>query len=861
MATPACAEQRAWTFWGKLSRGEPSPAFHPLVDHCVDVAAVFRQLCKLPAFSRRLSDNHETTLEQSHIDRLAVLTLLHDIGKCNWGFQAKADPAATPVAGHVNEAVSLLFDEEARGLWPEEFTALLTEMCSWFRDSEPDLFSMLLASVSHHGKPLRREDAEGDRNPVRWWRPRGRVDPMKGLAELARAARKSFPEAFHPAPTLHVPPQVQQRFAGMVMLADWIGSDTRHFPYREDADQDRLSFAASQAEHALCAIGLAPPAQRSVRSFGDIFPGRQPTPLQAWLASAPVEQQGVAVAIVESETGSGKTEAALARFFRLYEAGAVDSLYFALPTRVAARELYERVRRAVEGAFPEDCRPAPVLLAAPGYVRIDGQPLLPEPEGRLWEDDATERRRERQWAASHPKRFLAAPVAVGTVDQALLSVLKVKHSLLRSVCLDRSLLVVDEVHASDPYMRELLQALVSQHTARGGHALLLSATLGDAAASAWLQVPPLPLAAAEQLPYPAVRTPNGVHPVASTGRSKTVDIEWIEGFDDSSILPLVVSAVQQGARVLVVCNTVARANALLRAVERDRRVPASSLFAVRGIVCPHHGRFARVHREVMDAEIGRRLGVGSPAGPLVLVGTQTLEQSLDIDADLLITDLCPMDVLLQRMGRLHRHQRPARPADFTRPRVMVRVPQGLDLSSALRTNGELRAPAGLGTVYPDGRVLQRTMDELRERGRVAIPRDNRALVERTTHPEALASLQGAWARHGYKVEGDAMAMRRAAETGSIDDNVGFGELAYGTPDEAVTTRLGVDTWRIPLTRPIDHPFGVSVREVDVPGHMAPPGMQPPEVINAEATPEGLRFAIGERMYRYTRFGLERADDE
>ena len=219
-----------------------------------------------------------------------------------------------------------------------------------------------------------------------------------------------------------------------------------------------------------------------------------------------------------------------------------------------------------------------------------------------------------------------------------------------------------------------------------------------------------------------------------------------------------------------------------------------------------------------------------------------------------------MDVLLQRIGRLHRHLRPVRPTEFATPRVLVRAPPGFDLTGALRTNGELRAQAGLGTVYPDGRVLQRTMDELRSRGRIEIPLDNRALVERTTHPEALEWLSGVWSRHGTQVEGSAMAMRRAAETGANDDNLPFGELAYGAPDETVTTRLGADTWRLPLARTIDHPFKIPVSEIDLPGRLAPPGVQAPEVIEAEAALDGLRFAIASRRYRYTRFGLEREDD-
>jgi CRISPR-associated endonuclease/helicase Cas3 len=228
--------------------------------------------------------------------------------------------------------------------------------------------------------------------------------------------------------------------------------------------------------------------------------------------------------LIESDTGSGKTEAALAWWMRLYAEGKVDGLYFALPTRVAARELYTRVLQAVERAFEPDQRPRPVLLAAPGYVRIDGEPVLPDPSGALWDDDTARKWRERLWSAERPKRFLAAPVAVGTIDQALLSVLQVKHSLMRSVCLDRHLLVVDEVHASDPYMRELLKGLLRGHLARGGWALLLSATLGETAAAAFFGREPVPLAAAMARPYPLISARNRIWPMPPA-RERTVAAE------------------------------------------------------------------------------------------------------------------------------------------------------------------------------------------------------------------------------------------------------------------------------------------------------------------------------------------------
>lgn len=821
----------------------------------------FRRIVAIPAIRRRLdlAAPGQGPLRDDQLDRLAVVAFLHDLGKCNRGFQAKQNPLAKDTAGHVIEGAMLLEHEELQAMWPTSLQQLVQAMCGWFREGENQASAMLLAAISHHGRPVSFDElnASPDRSPVRWWRAHDAIHPMTGIDELVAGVRQTFPAACgSDASPIDATPALQQRFAGLVMLADWIGSDTAFFRYRADAAEDRVVLARAAADRAVTGIGLQPPSVRLPASFDDTF-DFPPSPLQRVLADAlPVDADSRLV-LVESDTGSGKTEAALAWYLRLYATGEVDGLYFALPTRVAARELYGRVCRAIERGFPSaDQRPGPVLLAAPGYALVDGHPrALPSPQGLLWEDNAALGRHERQWAAEHPKRFLAAPVAVGTIDQALLSVLKVKHSLLRSVCLDRSLLVVDEVHASDPYMRQALQSLLAGHLRRGGRALLLSATLGESAGGAFFGRDIRPLNEAQSRPYPSLSTCGGERPIVARGEAKRVTVEQAGSLDDVDVLPRIVTALADGARVLVVCNTVARANALLRAAEAHPALPRQALFAVAGDVCPHHGRFAREHREVMDAAVSAALGKGSPPGARLLVGTQTLEQSLDIDADLLVTDLCPMDVLLQRIGRLHRHRRESRPASCAAPRVLLRAPADGDLRAWLRADGVLRGPAGLGTVYPDGRVLQRTLDLLREQPVIETPTDNRRLVEQATHPDAWQMLPVEWRVHAACVEGDVLAQVRAALTSTIED-LPFGELHYAAPDERISTRLGAANLDLRLAHPMSYPFSTIVHSVGIPAHMAPRDGQAPDSVDAEAGEDGFCFGLGARRYRYTRFGLE-----
>lgn len=856
MREAVCGKQCA-RLWGKLRHEPGGMAIHPLADHCLDVALVLRVLLDT-------SRAHPLGLTYPvQRDRLAVLALLHDLGKCNWGFQAKADPRAALTAGHVVEAIALFRSPDLFDRQPPVFRQLLVTMCGWFAGGEDELASMLLAAIAHHGRPVSWEQdygrAGGD-DLARWWRapPVSHVDPMLGVAELAQLSQAVFPNAFerHAAPIL-ASPTVQRVFSGLVMLADWIGSDTSFFPYRSSDDEDRLSFSRDAAGRALSVIGLrgAELPHRGTSGFSCTF-GFEPSPLQQLLSTQLPVEADQRLLLVESETGSGKTEAALAWFLKLYEAGEVDGLYFALPTRVAARELYDRVLRSVQRAFPDESqRPGPVLLGVPGYVKVDGQPVLPSPQGLLWDDQPDGMRRERLWAAERPKRFLAAPVVVGTIDQALLSVLQVKHALMRSVCLDRHLLVVDEVHASDTYMRELLGALLRRHAAGRGWSLLLSATLGESSRALYFGGETRPLHEAALRPYPSLTNLRAERAVAAAPRSKTVDIEWLDTFADEAVVPRLEQALSEGARVLVICNTVRRATALLRALESDGRIPESMLFACEGVRCPHHGRYAREDRELLDSAASARWGRGTPPGPLLLVGTQTLEQSLDIDADWLVTDLAPMDVLLQRIGRLHRHERTNRPAPFSRARVLIRATER-QLVDYLHKGGLLAAPAGLGRVYDDGRTLACTVQALRPRASICLPADNRSLVEAATHPEAWAKLDAAWAAHARYLEGDRLADLRAAQSSLMDTHVPFGEWHWPSDGARVATRLGAGTLDLPLLQPLRSPFGRLIERVLVPAHLAPAPEQWPEAVDGTLIEGGFTFAIDSRFYRYTRFGLE-----
>jgi CRISPR-associated endonuclease/helicase Cas3 len=876
------------TFWGKSIRdpatGLPSRIL-PLAAHCLDVAHVFRRLAELPLIRRRLEAAAGCSLDAVRLDRLAVVAVLHDLGKANLGFQDKIFDPRAPRAGHIRELAPLFAETDLNDRLAEALG--IDELLAWFEPSET-LEAFLIAAWSHHGSPVLFDDSirTGHYHPAKthWWRPDGKGrDPFAAVAEMVASARHHFPFAFEPGGTpIPDSPKLQHRFAGLVMLADWLGSHTAFFPIDRPAGFDYRDAA----DRAVRSVGLDPGAwQEDLAARPADFAGRfgfAPHPLQAAVADLAADAPGSHLLIAEAETGSGKTEAALARFFALFAAGAVDSLYFALPTRVAARELYGRVCDYVRRNFPDPDLCPPVLLAVPGYVQVDGvaaERALPEDKGDgwlRWHDEPADLARERLWAAEHPKRFLAAPVAVGTVDQALLSVLQTHHAHLRSACLDRALLVVDEVHASDAYLRRLLKDLLEHHLSLGGHALLLSATLGaqarvefTAVAGGGEDLPSFEDASAT--PYPALTDAAGtlrpVAPTESAEAGKTVRVELIPAMAEPvALLPRLAKALADGARVLAVMNTVDRAVALLRAAEAHSDIPETALFRYGAAVCPHHGRFAPEDRAVLDLAVTRRLGRDSPPGPLLLIGTQTLEQSLDIDADFLVTDLCPMDVLLQRIGRLARHRRD-RPAGYGSPhRCLVLAPPAETLEEWLNDKGEADGTGkrcGLGSVYEDLRVLELTRRRLAEAPEFAIPRDNRRLVEGATHPERLACLEGnRWSRHGQNVEGIRLGKAIAADLASLKNLYAhrFGDrlCAFHELNDKARTRLGLNTLSLPLDRAVASPFGQTLQAITLPGRFAPEKLPDDPVLRVVSETDGLiELTLGEHGYRYSRYGLEK----
>jgi CRISPR-associated endonuclease/helicase Cas3 len=417
-------------------------------------------------------------------------------------------------------------------------------------------------------------------------------------------------------------------------------------------------------------------------------------------------------------------------------------------------------------------------------------------------------------------------------------------------------------------MTRLLDRVLDQHLAAGGHALLMSATLGASArthlTTADGDVPDQDEAEDEDYPLvthaDADRTdPTSIH-AASSDAGKTVEPVLSDEADaPEAVARRALDHARNGARVLVIRNLVDDCIATQRALE-DLADDPDRLFGVDGTPAPHHSRFAPADRQRLDDAVENTFGPDTPTRGVVAVATQTVEQSLDLDADLMITDLCPMDVLLQRIGRLHRHSR-TRPDGYETARCVVLTPEERDLAPHISDDGQAFGSHGLGTVYGDLRVLDATWAVLGDDDLAPwqIPEDNRTLVERATHPDALRAVVGdgddAWHRHEQWVLGSKQADRQATGHVTIDRDEPFGAEPFPDDLGAAKTRLGQEDYRVELPEPASGPFGTPIEELSVSEWQLDDPPETEEATDVSRRDGGFSFRFSGHSFEYDRFGL------
>ena len=807
-------------YWGKARPDEASARYHLLAYHSLDVAAVgVEALRRLPAL-RAVLANRLGWRDHLVEPWVGFWLSLHDLGKFAESFQSQCPDVFQALRGrppHPGKPYTLRHDSLGMLFWKDVLRDRVIDQ-AWFGSRSEDLAfgldSWARACTGHHGQPPteggywgQHFDRQQDRTAALAFADAVRAQFIS--ADLAEAMAQQDPSSF-----LAASAELSWWLAGLAVLADWLGSNTAYFPYQDQPVTLAAYWpvAQDQARKALDASGVLPPPSAAAMPIGRLFPHiSSPSPLQHWAASTPLHT-GPQIHLLEDVTGAGKTEAAVMLTHRLLAGGQADGFFIALPTMATANAMYGRIAEAYGRLFTG----AASLVLAHGQTKlVDEFAATVLPAGLDERDarqlDETASARCSAWLADHNKRALLSPAGVGTIDQVLLAVLHSKHQSLRLLGLVRKVLVIDEVHACDVYMHGVLEVLLTFHARAGGSAILLSATLpqrmkqGLLAAFARGLQQRVPLASQPAYPL-ATSWPAGPNAgLAEAPVATRADVQRRVSVRSSSTLAEVTAAIRQalaaGQCVCWVRNTVADALAAFALFEAD--LPDGHLMLF-------HARFALRDRLNMEARVlasfGSRSAPTQRAGKL-LIATQVVEQSLDVDFDLLVSDLAPIDRLIQRAGRLRRHRRsadgaplddPNTPDQRGEPWLWVLTPTWTEQPEARWYKAAFPKAAA---VYPHHGQIWRSALALRS-GAFTMPDDARQLIEGVFGSDA--HIPPGLDVNALAAEGKGFADLTQAQMNTLKLDLGYqrGGIDWWA-DAKTPSRLGEASNTVALARWVD----------------------------------------------------------
>mgnify|MGYP000966054413 CR=1 FL=1 len=687
--------------------------YHSLVHHMVDVGCMGMTLLNDSAYTAILKRIVDLTGvdEAVLLRQVACLFAVHDLGKCHPLFQQKA-PELDIVAdlarwGRLQrDDTRTYLHETASG---EVVRRWLQTQYGYSR-STSRLWHDILAQ--HHQRKGIQITIDSHNEP--FWN-----SLQSELVQLMLTLFKAdFTEEWR---TDHMD-LIGTLLSGLLILADWLASNREVFqpPSPQNTLEEYLIASLHQTQHTIRALGFEAQQVWSDKSrFSDYWPAIPPEKMRNLQQVADQWcHEGLApgLLIIEAPMGEGKTETAVYIASHWIRNACATGMYIALPTAATSNQMYERVSSYLE---EHSITNSAKLLHGTAWMIDD---LVPEQE--LSTD--TDQELARQWFQPL-RRGLLAPWAVGTIDQVLMAALKVRFGVLRLLGLSCKVLVIDEVHAYDVYMTTILERLLNWCGLMGIPVILLSATLPSTRLKHLVQA----YTAAEiteneggLLPYPLIThvDTGGCLQRRSIERvyaERTVAVQLLELLNDwPAVADHAVRIVEEGGCLCIIVNTVREAQILY--TEMKKRVSADTWTLL------FHSRFRAGDRHSIENKclraFDKRSLTGNPRGnsfrpqKAILVATQVIEQSLDLDFDYMISALAPIDLILQRLGRHQRHEGRIRPPGANKEPFTVLVPgQEMDWGPSR-------------WVYAPW-ILYRSLQVLREYEKIRIPQDVRQLVE------------------------------------------------------------------------------------------------------------------------------------
>ena len=842
-----------YRYWGKT---RVDGSYHLLIYHCLDVAAVGAAFLEanplvLARVSKILGLDRDGCFQY-----ILLFLLLHDVGKFGRQFQNLEPELILSLQGLRLETNYLRHDILGALCWSKvirpycaerRLLGLMPGTGRRVEERSPADY-WIRTSVGHHGRPAEGKDARGllntyfdesdQRAVVAFFEDCiqltgcGAVDALPGKAEIKRAS---------------------WWLSGLTIACDWLGSHEGYFEAKSDYQpiSDYWAVAQRQARRAVRLSGLEQPQPSAGQSFTDLFGHkyRELTPLQQACANLPIGE-GPGLFLLEDVTGAGKTEAALMLAHRLIATERARGIYFALPTMATANAMFSRMSPVYRKLYADGTEPSLTLAHGARKLHQGFRDLIVENQNAVsagyGDETSTAQALCRYWLSDHPKKALLADVGVGTVDQAVLGVLPSTHQGMRLLGLLGKVLIVDEVHAYDAYLFHLLKALIVFHLSSGGSVILLSATLplkqreallgiyGESTGrvldepkrTGLLDYPLLTYAGGEEFQEKVLETRKTVR--RSVGLARVDSPEEVEAALED--------VVQKGQCACWIRNTVTDARESYRQLKGNHPDWPITLF---------HARFALKDRLDIEGEVlkrfGNRSGMAERRGQ-ILIASPVVEQSLDLDFDLMVSDLAPIDLVIQRAGRLCRHRRDAQGKPIEgqdqrgEPMLYLFAPEPVEQPMDDWFEAFLPRAA---RIYQDHARLWLGLRLLMEQGRLSMPDDARRLMEGVYGDVEIPD--GLMERH-YRSEGERKGMADLANYSALALRSYYGDKEGGRWwDEARTpTRLGdsitlyLARWDGEVIRPWreDDDFPWQASTVSVLAHYLDDGVKPDEVPQA-----------------------------
>jgi len=799
-----------YQYWGK-ARIDCEPRYHLLVYHSLDVAAVGnRILSHHPILVQRISSALRINQDQV-IPLISFILAIHDLGKFSESFQGMVkdiflqihgrDPRLCNQLHHSNLGIKIfekIFEKTDLNLTKNLCDGDLLEFYLGYK-------YCLNATFGHHGMPP-------DMGAINYT-PHYLVvtdDDISAASDFVQESALLFLHDLNTKiPTQDdefISAQISWLLAGLVIISDWIGS-SGFFPFHNSKIPLKVYWKQTLdiAERALPVCGLSDypvNPETGIRSLFPVFSAgeRAPSPLQELVSTLQLGA-GPHLFIIEESTGGGKTEAAVTLAHRLMNDGYGEGIYVGLPTMATANAMYERMKDCYQRLYCQG-ENRPSLILAHGSRHLSDSFLqtigpsddlscgLDHPQGEESGEAVCAR-----WLADHKKSSLLASIGVGTIDQGLIGVLPVKHQSLRLFGIARNILIVDEVHAYDRFMNRLLRSLLTFHAALGGSAILLSATLPKSQKEEYIfgftngvgYAPKLDFVSDYPLITHVYSGESEQIPVlCRPGTERDVEVTFFHSTE--AVTKYLEEELKSGKCACWIRNTVSDA------------VSAYQMMAEKSIaskILLFHARFAMGDRLEREREVLTQFGTQSldeDRRGVLLIATQVVEQSLDIDFDVMVTDLAPIDLVIQRAGRLHRHNRGMR----DKPILGIYSPP-FDDNPKDSWYSEL-FPGG-AYVYQYHGLLWKTAELLRSEGSIRIPDRSRFLIESVYDFRLPPYVPSALTERDRKTENNDRRAEGLAGNRSLKASLGY-ILVSGLwgEDDVDKTRLADPTIQVLLCR-------------------------------------------------------------